>query len=237
MWLDAVDLRDFYASPLGGVARRMIGRHLRAAWPDTGGLTVLGFGYATPYLPLFAGEAARLFAAMPPAQGVLPWPEDGVCRTLLSEEAELPLADLSVDRVLLVHGVECAEPVRPLMREIWRVLSGSGRLLVVAPNRRGIWARLERTPFGFGRPYTPSQLTRLLRDTMFTPLAVAPALFVPPTRSRMLLSAAPALETLGADWFNAVGGVVVAEATKQIYAATPTSEAVKRRAYATVVDR
>ena len=50
--------------------------------------------------------------------------------------------------------------------EIWRVLSGNGRLLVIAPNRRGIWARFEHTPFGHGRPYTSSQLYRLLRDTL-----------------------------------------------------------------------
>ncbi len=237
MWLDAVDLHEFYAGSLGRVAQRMIGGAIRASWPDVKGMSVLGLGFAIPYLTPFLGEAARVMAAMPPAQGVLHWPNDQTCRTLLASEAELPLPDLSVDRVLLVHGVECAEPVRPMLREIWRVLSGSGRLMVIAPNRRGIWARLDRTPFGHGRPYTPGQLTRLLRDTMFMPLNVRTALFVPPGRSRMLISSASAWEKLGTDWFKAVGGVVAIEASKQIYAATPAGETVKSRAYVAVTGR
>ena len=71
----------------------------------------------------------------------------------------------------LVHVVECAEILRPMMREIWRVLSSNGRLLVIAPNRRGIWARLEHTPLGHGRPYTSSQLYRLLRETLCKPVS------------------------------------------------------------------
>ena len=69
-----------------------------------------------------------------------------------------------------------------MLKEIWRVLAGGGRLLIVAPNRRGIWARLDRTPFGSGRPYTMSQLSQLLRDEQFTPVATGAALFVPPAR-------------------------------------------------------
>ena len=111
MWLDVIDLRDFYASPLGLVAQRMIGRQLRVAWPDVTGMTVAGLGFAAPYLGVFRGEAARTIAAMPASQGVLPWPteEDSKGQALLADEAELPMADLSVDRLLMVHAVECAE--------------------------------------------------------------------------------------------------------------------------------
>ena len=230
MWNDAVDLRDFYATGLGQVARRAIRQRVRAAWPDVKDQSVLGLGYATPYLGLFRSEARRVAAAMPAAQGVLHWPPEAKGLTLLADEAELPFEDLSVDRVLVVHALECAEQVRPLMREIWRVLSGSGRLLIVAPNRAGLWARFERTPFGHGRPYSPDQLSRLLRDTMFTPLGASSGLFVPPSRWRMVLSAAPAWENIGARWFPRFAGVVIAEANKQIYAAPPEATARQRRA-------
>jgi hypothetical protein len=102
------------------------------------------------------------------------------------------------------------------------------------PNRRGIWARLDRTPFGYGRPYTPVQLVRLLRDTLFTPMGTYGALYVPPTRSRMVLSSARAWENIGSRWFKAVSGVITVEATKQIYAATGAAEPARRRAYAPV---
>ena len=183
MWNDVVDLRDFYDSRLGQMARRLIRRRVRALWPDVPGQAVLGLGYATPYLRQFHGEAERVLAIMPAGQGVLPWPPEGPNAVALADETELPLPDRSVDRVLLVHGLECGEQVRDMLREVWRVMAGSGRLLVVAPNRRGIWARSDRTPFGQGQPYSPPQLSRLLRDNMFTPIQSSQALFMPPTRS------------------------------------------------------
>ena len=235
MWLDVVDLRDFYASPLGLMSRRMIGRHIRSVWPNVTGMSVLGMGFATPYLNAFRQESDRVIAAMPATQGVLHWPNEGPGATILCGEAELPLPDYSVDRLIMIHAVEFSELIRPMMREAWRVLSSSGRLIIIVPNRRGIWARLERTPFGYGRPYSQSQLTRLLRDSMFTPIATRAALFVPPGRSRMLISSAPAWENIGTRWFNAVGGVVSIEASKQIYAASGSPEVSRRRSIASVV--
>ena len=236
MWLDVFNLRDFYASPLGRVSRRMIGCHLRTVWPDVTGMSVLGLGFATPYLNAFRQESSRMIAAMPASQGVLHWPNDGPSETMLCGEAELPLPDYSVDRVIMIHAVEFSEQIRPMMREVWRVLSGSGRLIVIVPNRSGIWARLERTPFGYGRPYSQSQLTRLLRDSMFTPIASRAALFVPPGKSRMLMSSAPAWENIGSRRFGAVGGVVSIEANKQIYAATPGPEGTRSRRHVMITN-
>jgi len=218
MYSDVVDLRDFYQSSLGQVARRMIRRRIRMIWPDATGLRVLGLGYATPYLRPFRDEAERVVALMPAAQGVLQWPREALNVAALCDEAELPLQDASIDRVLLIHALECSEELRPMLAEVWRVLAGGGRVLMVVPNRRGIWARLDRTPFGAGHPFTQNQLSRLLREMQFTPVSSAAALYIPPTESRMVLSAAAAWENLGERWFNSFAGVTMVEATKQIYA-------------------
>jgi len=232
MWTDAVDLRDFYRTSLGQMARRIIRRHIRDMWNNTSGMTVMGLGYATPYLLPFRDEAERVFAVMPAAQGVLHWPAEGPRLVTLSDESELPLPDVAVDRVLLVHGLECSEQLRPMLREIWRVLADGGRLLVVVPSRRGIWARLDRTPFGHGHPYTTAQLNRLLRDTLFTPIRTERALFAPPSTSRMVIASAPALEEIGVRWFPTFAGVLLIEAGKQIYAATTeAAPARKNRKY------
>ena len=230
MGLDVVDLRDFYAGGLGQAARRVIRRRVHALWPDVRGLSVLGLGYAVPYLGPLRTDGARVLSTMPARQGVLHWPADGGGLTALADEAELPFPDLSIDRVLVVHALETTEQVRPMMREIWRVLTGGGRLLVIAPNRRGLWARFERTPFGHGQPYSPGQLSRLLRETMFTPVRAHAALFVPPTRSRMVLASATAWEKVGQRLFAHFGGVVIAEATKQIYAGHAEAVPGRRRA-------
>ena len=237
MWTDVVDLRDFYGSSLGQMAQRLIRRQIRQLWPDVGGMRVLGLGFATPVLRPFLPEAERVVAVMPASQGVLPWPPEGPGLATLVDETDLPLPDRSMDRIVLIHALESAEQVRAMMREIWRVLADGGRLLVVAPNRRGIWARLERTPFGNGRPYTMGQLNRLLRDNMFTPVARGSALFLPPTSSRMALRMAPAIEGLGQRWFETFGGVIMVEAAKQIYGGSAVRDAkVKRRSYLPVAE-
>jgi SAM-dependent methyltransferase len=229
MWTDVVDLRDFYASPLGQTARRLISRHVGEMWPDSKGLAVLGLGYAVPYLRPFRDAGARCLAMMPAPQGVLHWPPEGPNATALVEEEALPLPDLSVDRVLLVHAVEHAEALRPFLREVWRVLSGNGRVLIVVPNRRGIWARLDRTPFGHGHPYTVGQLRLLLRDNLFVPQQTRGGLFLPPFGGRLWLSSADAWEAAGRAAFPALAGVSLVEATKTLYAPTPARERARSR--------
>ncbi len=229
MAFDVVDLRDFYLTGLGQVARRMIRRAIRRVWPDLHGMRLLGIGYATPFLSAVSAETERTAALMPASLGVLGWPAGERNLVALGDEGELPFADYSIDRVLLVHALETSDEAGAMLKEVWRVLAGGGRLLIVAPNRRGIWARLDRTPFGSGRPYTMSQLSQLLRDELFTPVGSDTALFTPPARKGMVLRAAPAWERIGNRWFPTFAGVVLIEATKQIYAKPIAARAPRRR--------
>lgn len=237
MWPDVVDLRDFYASSLGQVTCRLVRRQIRAYWPDTTGMNVLGLGFPTPYLRPFCDEAARVFAVMPARMGVLAWsasPGGEGNAVSLAREGALPFPDLSMDRIVVMHSLEYTEQVPGLLRELWRVLADGGRILVVVPNRRSAWAHADYTPFGYGHPYSLEQLNRALRQSMFTPVRGTRALFMPPTRRRFWLAAAPAWEKLGARWFRVLGGVVMVEAAKQIYAGTEAGERQRRRAYVTV---
>lgn len=228
MVADVVDLRDFYRTQLGQVARRTIRRAIRRVWPSLAGMRLVGLGYATPFLPALATDTERTIAIMPASLGVLRWPAEGGNLVALAEEGELPFAAFSIDRVLLVHALETSEEVRAMLKEIWRVLAGGGRLLIVVPNRRGIWARLDRTPFGSGRPYTLAQLSQLLRDEQFTPIGSDAALFVPPVERGVLLRSGLAWERVGRRWFQRFAGVLLVEATKQIYA-KPAANRVPRR--------
>lgn len=229
MYQDVVDLRSFYNSPLGRVAKRMLRRQVRRVWPDVRGQRVLGLGYAVPFLRPFLKEAERVIAVMPAPQGVMAWPAEGPNRVCLADEDSLPLPDMSVDRVLLVHGLECTSHLGENLREAWRVLAGGGRLLVLVPNRLGMWARFDSTPFGHGRPYTSQQLSRVLRDHMFVPEQTQRALFLPPLRSRFTMMAARPWEEAGQRWFEALGGVLMIEATKQLYGAAPQSRPMRYR--------
>src|SRR5947208_580557 len=103
---DVVDLRDFYRSGLGQVARRMIRRAIQRVWPDLHGMRLLGIGYTTPFLTALSGDTERTVALMPASLGVLRWPPDGRNLVTLADEGELPFADYSIDRVLLVEATK-----------------------------------------------------------------------------------------------------------------------------------
>lgn len=228
MAIDVVDLNHFYASPLGQVARRVIRRKVRTLWSDVSGLDVLALGYATPFLRPFRDEARRTVALMPAQQGVLRWPDEGPALASLIDETALPLKDSSFDRILVVHAVEHSENVRHLMRELWRVLTPEGRLMIVVPGRRSYWAASEKTPFGHGQPFSRGQITRLVQDCMFVPAKPQGALYVPPLPWRFFLRSAMGWERIGDTLFPATCGAIFIEATKRVYAAIPTGR--KKRA-------
>lgn len=221
MYLDVVDLRAFYGERLGRIARRLIAERLRRHWPSLAGERVLGLGYATPYLEGLSAGAERRFAFMPAAQGVVNWPLDGPSATALVEGDALPLPDASVDRVLVIHCLEMAENPPDQLREIWRVLAPGGRVLLVVPNRRGLWAHAENTPFGSGQPYSRGQLTALLRDTMLSPEVWSEALALPPIGRRGWLGGGATWERVGLSLWPAFAGVIIVEATKQLYQGVP----------------
>ncbi len=231
MYPDVVDLRGFYARPLGRVARRLIGHQIRGVWPNVTGMAVAGFGYATPYLQPFVGEATRVIGLMPAQQGVDRWPEEAFNLTTLVQEDHLPLPDECIDRIVLIHSVESSEALRELLRQVWRVLAPGGRVLIVAPNRRGFWARRETTPFGHGRPFTRTQLRDLLRGAMFTPTLWRSCLFMPPFGAKPFLKSAVAWERFGHMAGQRFAGVILVEAAKEVYLATPvgTKPMVRRR--------
>ena len=98
----------------------------------------------------------------------------------------------------------------------------------MVPNRRGLWARMDTTPFGHGRPYSRSQINQLLRETWFTPTGWSEALYVPPIARGWFLRSAVAWERTGATLSAPFAGVHLVEATKQVYRAIPARR-VKRR--------
>jgi SAM-dependent methyltransferase len=235
MHLDVIDLKAFYASPLGQVVRRLLGARLKSRLGNLKNARVFGLGFATPYLGAIRSDADVLGALMPAHQGVIRWPEGNANETVLVEAAELPLRDDSADLILLVHMLEWSGNAGELLRELWRVLAPNGRLLIVVPNRRGLWAQLDTTPFGHGQPYSRSQLGKLLKDAMFSPEDWQYALYMPPFGWRVLLRWPVFFERLGLVLWPAFSGVIIVEASKQVYGALPAKARAKmRRQYAPV---
>jgi len=216
--MDIVDLREFYASRLGHTSRGLISARLKPKLGALGGATIMGLGYAVPYLEDCAGNARHVMAMMMARQGVIQWPADGPVQSALVDECDLPLLESTVDLALVVHGLELTEAPGEMLKEIWRVLAPQGRLLLVVPNRRGLWARFDSSPFGYGQPFSRPQLAGFLREAQFSAVSWMQALFLPPSDNGMFISSASAFEGVGSRLMPAVSGVIIVEAVKQVYA-------------------
>jgi SAM-dependent methyltransferase len=229
MAADSHAAADFYGTTRGAVAARLLRERLLALWPDLRGQSVLGVGFAAPYLRVWRPQAARCIAVTPAQMGATRWPLGEPCLSCTAEEDALPFPDMSFDRVILVHGLEAAENARRLLRETWRVLKDDGRLLVVAPNRAGVWAYVERTPFGHGQPYSFGQLGRLLAASLYRVERRDTVLWLPPVGPRLMLRSADLFERAGRRLMPGMAGVILSEAVKDVYAAMPLKPAPRRR--------
>lgn len=228
MMQDVQTLQDFYKTALGAQTRSVLMRQVEKYWPDAVSETVVGLGYALPYLDLYRTRSARVLAGMLPTQGVTFWPSHEKNATFMADSQNLPFADQSIDRLLLVHALEGAPHPKQLMREAWRVLVDGGRILMIAANRRGLWSRNPGTPFGMGEPYAGHQLFQLAEECRFTPSKPTYALYMPPFHQKWLLKTAPTFEALGPQWCKKAGGVVMLEARKQLMAGVLATQAQRR---------
>lgn len=228
-------IADFYATPRGQMVAYLLGERLERIWPSLAGMSVLGLGYPMPYMTDWSFFTQRSIVLLPPPIPPERWPAGRPNHVCAASPGRLPFPDLIFDRVLVVHGLEGVGRARRMLREIWRVLKDDGRLLLLVPNRRGMWAHSDTTPFGQGQPYSSGQITRLLADTLFHVERREAALFVPPVTWPAIQHSAVLWETLGRallpPW---IAGVTIAEAVKDTYAALPLAPPKRRRVLAEI---
>ena len=218
MWIDVSELHNFYQSDLGIVVQHTLQQQIGRFWPHAHQQNVAAYGYGIPYLEHYRSHAARTFNMMPASMGVVHWPLERPNLTVLTEEVKFPLNNQCIDKLLLIHGFEYTCQVSELLRECWRVLNDGGTLLAVVPNRRGLWAQADSTPFGHGQPYTGQQLSNRLEQSSFTPENVEYCLYTPPAMPQILSNIANGLEDFGRRWSKRIGGLVIIQARKSVLA-------------------
>jgi SAM-dependent methyltransferase len=224
MYDDISDLRDFYHTHQGHHVAVYIRQHIAGFWNHSDGCCNVALGFATPFLRHDHVDAAL----MPTRYGAHIWPTNRPVRSTLVDPHSLPIPDVQIDRLLLAHALEFDPDPGRLLSECWRVLDGAGRLQVMVPHRNGIWARAETTPFGHGRPYSRRQLRQILSQNGFETRSIKSLVYMPPMASGWMFRFAPGVERVGGRWWPALGGVLLAEADKMLYA--PAGKTSKLRA-------
>lgn len=225
MRLDISDLLEFYETRLGTAAQRILLERVNSLWGNLSDLDVLGLGYAPPILDGIEGQPRRIVSLMPAGQGGHGWAWRGHgSSTAISDEARLPFPDAMFDRILVVHAVEEVSHIPTFLREIWRVAAPEARIIVIVPNRAGVWSLSDVTPFGHGRPFSRRQLKNYMRDALIEPTAWARALYLPPVDWKIFTSSAEGWERTGEIFAANLGGVNLVEGTKRVQIDPKTSE-------------
>lgn len=230
MYWQAPHFREFYSQSTGRVIRRILMKRITQIWPNVSGQTILGYGYTQPYMRLYAEQTPHSYLVTSPRMAIdQGWGVMDRNQICIAEEEELPFETASIDRVLIIHSLEFKERVSPAMEEIWRVLKSNGRILIVVPNRNGLWARAEFSPFGHGTPYTHGQIMRLLEASKFVHENTEEALFMPPIRNSAILKSSGFFERYGKSVLPILPGVHLVEASKQIYSRVDKGSRVRGR--------
>ena len=222
MRLDVIELQEFYSgSELGRTTKELINRVLEAKIETDAGSLTIGFGFACPFLEnkFTERENKDFLLLMPSEQGVVSWPEKSKSVSALVDEVSWPINTSSADLILISHGLEVSDNQDLLLQEVRRVLKDSGKLVILVPNRTGFWARSDSTPFGYGKPYSIPQLTSLLRKNQFQIDNITPNLYGFPAKGGYGLKSLFLWEKLGRKLNSFfLGGLLVVEARKDIYA-------------------
>lgn len=191
-------LCDFYKTPLGEVVQVYINDIVQKFIPEnTKNQFILGLGYVTPYLDQSLTEKNTLLSFTFDQMGGIIWPNAEHSHTAIVHENHLPIANKSVDRLIIVHGLECCQNTEQLLKEVNRIIAPDGEILIIFPNKTGVWSHTATTPFAHGAHYTMSQLSNILLKQGFNIEAEERLLYFPPIQSLYTQSFFAPVEMMG----------------------------------------
>ncbi|QDH24083.1 methyltransferase domain-containing protein [Neokomagataea tanensis] len=169
------DTTAFYNTPIGQRVQTLIQRHLNSLHlPPCS--RAIGIGDASPY------------ASSLPEHTILARPAHSFHnktsqRECVVDTTRLPFDDCSVPLIFAIHALEFAPSPPELLRALWKALTDDGYLILIVPNRSGLWAHSDRTPFGHGTPFSTGQIQKLLTQSLFKTDVKRSALITPPAFS------------------------------------------------------
>ncbi|MBF0455804.1 MAG: methyltransferase domain-containing protein [Magnetococcales bacterium] len=228
MTFDAIRLQSWYGTQQGETVAGLVGEVMTRWVSQIPSRQTCGIGFTQPYLEQLSPWLGSCVGAAPAEMGVSLWPQGKANRIAQVRPDALPFPDQHFNRVIMAHLLEGTLSSRGVLREAWRILEPGGRLLVVVPNRGGLWARRDFTPFGRGRPFSPNQIREALQGSLFVMRQSCFALFRPPVKGNRWLGSASSWEKAGNRWFAPLGGVILCEAEKLVYAQSALSSTVGR---------
>ncbi len=216
---DVTHFNHFYfQTELGSFVNETLIAETNEIWPDKASDSVLGYGFALPLLGQFLEEGTRVINLMPESLECQKWPAGKPNMSVHTLESNWPLPTASIERAILLHGLEFCENESSMLSECWRVLVPEGLMLIIVPNKSGVWSMNSSTPYGWGRSYSYGQLETILSRHKLQLEHHSMALMVPPSNDGSLRIMAKTIEKTGKKLHQkVVGGIHLIVARKRIF--------------------
>lgn len=129
-----------------------------------------------------------------------------------------PFSDDSFRKVIILHTLEFTQHIKGFLREVWRVTAPEGKAIFIVSNRLGLLVRSDKTPFGYGQPFTRKQIKNLLSENSFQLLGSSEALCMPVWSLSYKPKVMKFMDKMGQLLWPELGGVFLVVGKKTIYA-------------------
>ncbi|HTY50999.1 MAG TPA: methyltransferase domain-containing protein [Steroidobacteraceae bacterium] len=220
-------LRAFWQQPLGRALLAAEAELLAEALEDVFGWEFLQVGAW--------GEGRELLAGCRTRRKVLVAPDAGEGADIRARPSQLPVAPDSVDAVLLPHTLEFASDPYAIVREVDRVLSGDGQLVVLGFSPLSLWGlrgRVARNgyPPGRRRQLSESRLREWLDLLGYEITSTRSYLHAMPWNGRDAHRSSHE-RLLRRAWFDPLpAGAYLLKARKRVYTLTPVRPRFREKA-------
>ena len=231
MLYDVGKINAFYKHSHGQMVAKLLREDLSNIWEPSKTTSNLAIGFPFYFFP----EDIICPVLMPVEIGGIAWAHNQEIYTAIIDSNSWPLESDSIDCIFISHALEFIPDHHSFLMEAGRVLKSAGKLILMVPHRRGLWLRTETTPFGHGTPFSKGQIFRLLKNTGLNPEKCTSSLFLPPFAYKLPEALSNQIEIVGEHLLQLLGGVLIVEATKMVYAEPKKNRAkTKARLFAPV---
>ena len=214
MLYDVGRIDTFYNGARGQVVAKLLREDLSDIWRMSKTESNLAVGFPFYFFP----EGSICPVLMPAEIGGMAWAQKKEIYTAIIDSNSWPLESDSIDCILITHALEFVPDQHSFLSEAGRVLKSAGKLIIMVPHRRGLWSRAETTPFGHGTPFSKGQIFSLLKNSGLSPEKCTSSLFLPPFADKLPDAVSNQIEFVGERLLQLLGGVLIVEATKMVYA-------------------
>lgn len=217
--IDRRALRAWFDTPLGRSLQVHELHRLRSALPTLYGTLAVQLGRP--------GSVDLLDACVVPTRLLVEESADAAGVALRACPEELPLATGSVDLLLLPHTLDYCEDPHRVLREVNRVLSPEGHVLVLGFNPwswwglRRLFTRRPRPVPWCGRFMTLARLKDWLRLLDFDLTHGGMLFYRPPLRRESFMERLRFLDKAGDRWWPMTAAVYLLVARKRVAGMTP----------------